>query len=371
MAKMQKIHRAKESEVLHFFWSGYQLSENSYRQYEYSNLEIAKWAEYYLSQKTAFHQSRWDAGRVTENPNDILLGQFTWDTRSDEKKAVMGNLLHDWVRDNALTPDRPAHPNTYILTPWVPEFPIEWTARMPFFEKQILAASKIFALCGDFWIQKTFEKTGDSIEVQVRDKVVHCNMGLAAQNFPVVKQRFNPIGERQILHMSNLAEYKGFELTCQSIAGLETLLHLATSSLKAEVGLLELSYPSGVYLVNFLGYVNNNDPEFNHWVVENCDFYIHTGNMDAQATTILENAARGLVPLVTPESGFASPHAIQLTQDPDENRKIIDWALNLPESELMQRSQRVREQIVQEHHWEGIFNRIWDGIQADLADRRI
>ena len=95
-----------------------------------------------------------------------------------------------------------------------------------------------------------------------------------------------------------------------------------------------------------MGSVSNTDPEFNQWVVENCDFYIHTANMDAQATTILENGARGLIPLVTPESGFECPHAIYLTQNPDENRKIIEWALTLPESELTQRSHLIREYTV-------------------------
>jgi hypothetical protein len=33
--------------MLHFFGTGYHLSENSYTTYEMSNREIAKWGEYY------------------------------------------------------------------------------------------------------------------------------------------------------------------------------------------------------------------------------------------------------------------------------------------------------------------------------------
>lgn len=92
--------------------------------------------------------------------------------------------------------------------------------------------------------------------------------------------------------------------------------------------------------------------------------------MDAQATTILENCARGLIPLITPESGFSSPHAIYLTHDPDENRKIIDWALNLPEQDLLHRSYLLREQIIKENNWESIFTKIWDVISQDLEQRK-
>lgn len=118
-----------------------------------------------------------------------------------------------------------------------------------------------------------------------------------------------------------------------------------------------------------MGSIDNNDPEFNQWVVDSCDFYIHTGRMDAQATTILESCARGLIPLVTPESGFSSPHAIYLTHDPEENRKIIESALKLPEAELLQRSHLLREQIHRDHSWDKIFGTIWEGIMEDIDSR--
>jgi|GEM_PF-767358 len=355
--------------MLHFFWSGFFLSEKSYQEYEVANREIAKWAEYYLGQKIAFNQAHWFSGKVTENPQDILLGHPTWDLRLADERELLQQLHHDWVKDNALTSDQTSHPNTYILMPWVPEFPPDWVVKMPFFERQLRAAKKIFGLCGQIWIDRTATAPPNSLQYQLRDKLIHCNMGIATQNLPIVKQRFNPIGERQILHISNLAQFKGFDITCASLEGLDTLLHVATLSLQADVGLLDITVNGKKYLINFLGGVLNSDPAFNQWVVDTCDFYIHTAWMDAQATTILENGARGLVPLITPESGFASPHAIYLTHDPDKNREIIRWALNLPESELLERSRLIREQIQREHHWEGIYNTIWEGIMADIAQR--
>lgn len=186
-------------------------------------------------------------------------------------------------------------------------------------------------------------------------------MGVAAQNLP--------IGERQLLHISHLGSYKGFDNTCASILGVDTLLHVASPSIQADVGLLNTTINGENLVFNFMGTIDNNDPECNQWIVDNCDFYIHTATMDAQATTVLENGARGLIPLVTPESGFACPDAIYLTHSPEENRQIIEWALNLPESELLQRSHLIREYIERKHSWENIYNRIWDGIMADIASR--
>jgi hypothetical protein len=356
--------------MLHFFWSGYPLAENSYATYEISNHEIAKWAEFYLGQKTSFHQSSWAAGKVTENHNDILIGHLTWDGRSPDERQKLGELKRDWVKDNALKPEISAHPNTYILTPWVPEFPPEWIANMPFWQGQLQSVSKIFALCGDIWIKRTFEKADKSIQTEVRDKLVHCNMGVAAHNFAAVKTRFNKVGQRHILHMSNLGSYKGFDITCKSLAGLDTRLHLATGAINAKPGMIEIATQDQKFGVNYLGYANNADPDFNKWVVNQCDFYIHTASMDAQATTILECGARGLIPLITPESGFASPYAIYLTHDPAKNREIIRQALLLPEDELLNRSRLLRQQIKKEHGWETIFGRIWDTIQNDIEQRK-
>ncbi len=142
--------------MLHFMWCGYISHQNSYSSYEFSNREIAKWAEYYLGQKTSFHQSGWMAGRVTDRPDDILLGHPTWDDSNGVENPVLGKFLRNWVKDNALAPDNLSHPNTYILVPWVPEFPNEWLANMTYLEFQLLQAKKIFALCGDIWIESHF-----------------------------------------------------------------------------------------------------------------------------------------------------------------------------------------------------------------------
>jgi predicted O-methyltransferase YrrM len=358
--------------MLHLFLTDYFLRERSYQTYEFYNYELAKWAEFYLKRYTTVHQSNWCAGKVTENPNDILLGHPTWDNPEQAQQLGMGKFIRDWVKDNALDPSQPCHPNTYILMPWVPEFPSEWMPNLIHLESQLLSARKIFALCGNLWLERTLAKQDNSIQARVKHKLIRVNIGIALENFPIRKNKFNPIGSRQLLHISTLGSYKGFDITCESIQGLNTRLNVASKSLDAPIGLIDATFANGkTYTFNFLGSINNNDPQFNQWVVDTCDFYIHTGTMDAQATVILENSARGLIPLVTPESGFDCPHAIYLTLDPEKNREIIQAALHMPSEELLERSYLIREYLKVEHSWQKTFDTIWQEIQKDIYQRQL
>jgi hypothetical protein len=252
--------------MLHFLWSNYALCNKSFEFYEYSNLEIAKWAEYYLSQKISFHQSCWLAGKVTESPDDILLGHPTWDGRSQKHKNKQGELTRNWVKDNSLSLFEECHPNTYILMPWVPDFPSIWIDNMPHYRSQLLAAKKIFALCGEIWIERTLEKNDDSIQFLVKDKLVHFNLGVAYQNFPIKKEKFNHIGERQLLDTIDYAkkefttektefyatnlEHWNYSGKIDMLISVETIEHIVDTSLMPKfvnrnaINHLVLTYPS-------------------------------------------------------------------------------------------------------------------------------
>jgi hypothetical protein len=77
----------------------------------------------------------------------------------------------------------------------------------------------------------------------------------------------------------------------------------------------------------------------------------------------LEYAARGLIPLVTPESGFDCEDAIYLTDSAIENREIIDDAMHMPDEELMHRSAKIRERLRTRHSWPVFFDTIAEHIE--------
>jgi hypothetical protein len=349
--------------MFHFIYIHYLFHRNSYKCYEFSNSEITKYARRFFEQRLPTHITNFNTGRFTNNPEDILLGHPTWGSAA---------LTDDWVKANALEEQAEAHPNTYIITPWVPVFPPEW--HFPFLESQFTAARKIIALCGHIWYGKTMALGSDSLQGKMKNKITRVNMGVAAELLPV-KPINAPRNRKNFLHISNLASYKRPVLLLESLHGIDHTLYIGSKALnkKGPVTLNLTRDTQGTpvrvsHQIHSLGDIDNNDAEFNTFVINNCDFYIHTSDYDAQATTVLENCARGLVPLVTPESGFNCPYAIYLTDSADKNRNIIQNAIDMSDSEYAERSVGVRRHVLKHNNWDGIYSRIWEAIQADQHD---
>ncbi|MDX6748235.1 hypothetical protein SH611_00255 [Geminicoccaceae bacterium 1502E] len=343
--------------MLHFLYTPYTFTKGSYGRYEDANAEIVKHGARVLGGLGPVHVSSFHAGRITDRPEDALLGHPTWGPP---------DLACDWMRDNALAEDAAGHPNAYVIMPWVPRFPREW--HMPFIDRQLRAARRIFGLCGAHWAEETRALDDGSLQHEVSGKLVAVNMGCTAELLPFRERR--RVGARPtLLHVSHLGSYKRFDRLLASIHGLDVRLCVATRSLPR--GLLNLDAQGvGRVQIHCLGVIDNADPGFNRFVAEEVDFYIHTSDLDAQATAVLEAAARGVVPMVTPESGFRSPFAIHLCEDPAHNREIIARALAMPEAEYRERAQGLRRQILEEHGWEHVFGTIWRTIAADLASVR-
>lgn len=351
--------------MLHFFWTPYVFKTGCYDRYESANNEIVKYARRHLGEKVTTHITDFNSGRVTECAGDILLGHPTWDA-SWKPGDASWQVTDDWVRDNALEPGAPCHPNTYILMPWVPFAAPEF--HTPFAESQLRAAKRIFAICGDIWIRRTRESGTDTLHGGVKDKLVQVNLGCDGRHFPY-KTVFGTENRRNFLHISNLATYKNLPLIFQSMDGVPATLTIASQSLRntgwTDGAYTDASGSKRTYRFYSLGTISNSDPKLNTFIIDNFDFYIHASQFDAQATVILENCLRGLVPLITPESGFSCPHAIYLTHDPAKNRDIIQRAMTMPEDEYVHRSRGVRAHVLAHHDWHRIYGRIWETICSD------
>lgn len=343
--------------MLHFFWSPYIFREDSYSKYEANNAEICKHARRVLGKHTDIHLESFTASRVTRNPSDILLGHTTFDPA--------GGVSDDWVRDNALSPGEPCHPNTYIMVPILPVQIAEHKKWSPFVDSQFDAARLIFGICGEYWYEQIQALPVDTPIGRIKHKLVRIDMGCEARLFGSPR-RYTPESMNGLLHLSDLQPHKGFDLLLDSIDPSRMRLHLGSGNLR--------SYPNQRVRIHdkeviSLGWMDNSNPQVDHFVKEQCAFYIHTSSLDAQATAILENCARGLVPIVTPESGFRSPHAIYLTQDTARNREIILAAMAMSPAEYEARSAGVVEQIRTNHSWETVFGTVWETIQADMRQR--
>ena len=349
--------------LLHFFWFDYNRRENDENVYEANNSEIQKWGERLLETRFDVHSTSCvTQGRVTRSPSDVLLGHPTWDPQY-RTPTVLGRSVRNWVLDNRLDDGAAAHPNTYLLMPWLPHIPLEWEQSFPYYDSQLDAAKLVFGICGRIWYDATLKLDDTTAAGRARKKLVRLDMCVNADALQPVKRAYNPLGRRSVLHVSNLGTSKGFDLLLESTRDV-TVPSVASLQLeKQPKGRVTVSAHGKDHVINNLGYLNNTDHERMRTVIEQHDFYLHTSSMDAQATTILEFGARGLVPILTRESGFESEHAIYLTQYADRNREIIREALRMPEDELRHRSERIRAEIRAKHSWRAFYDTIAEHIE--------
>ena len=355
--------------LLHFFWFNYHQRLGDEGRYQESNSEIQKWAEKQLSKSFTVHSTSCvTQGRVTVSKEDILLGHPNWDTHS-AATGRFGSSERDWMRDNRLRDADACHPNSYVLMPWtVPAFPPEWTDNMPCYESQLERARLIFAISGRIWHERTLALRDDTIQSRVKDKLVRLNMCVSNAAFAIGKQAFNPVGARRLIHVSNMAPYKNVDLLLQSTDGV-TVPSIGSRALKKLArGTAEIDVAGKPREFNHLGALNNDDEAQIRLLVEAHDFYIQTSSLDAQATTILEFGARGLIPIVTAESGFECEGAIYLTGSPAQNKDIIAKALNMPDDECRRRSALVKAHIRREHSWDRFYATIAEKISATCVN---
>jgi hypothetical protein len=207
------------------------------------------------------------------------------------------------------------------------------------------------------------QRDPDDPLADIKEKIVRINMGCDAN---LMNFRHDTLGrERGFLHMSDLRVAKDPKFMYDLFEDLPATLVIGSAK----------QPQTGLPNVRYLGNIKNADPAHHQLLMESSSFYIHTSWTDAQATAILENCARGLVPLLTHESGFQSEYALYFRRgDMKYNRELVLHALNMPEDEYARRSVGVRRQIAEHHNWSGIYKRVEDVIRADIAgesfDRR-
>lgn len=349
--------------MLNFFWVSLDSDTFDYGRYDLSNVEIVKYAKLHLGRDAPFTLRSFRDVAVSSSPDDILIGHPTYDHPTFDAKAG-GN---DWVANNALEPGAPAHPNTYIFVPWTTLWGEVQTRPMPYLRRQLEVARLVFGICGEYWAEQTAALDDGSLAAAVKHKFIPVNMGCAAQNLPR-RLHFPSRRRRTFLHVSNLAYYKRTDVLLESFWGTDASLVIASGELAQ--GDCRLQMQSG-HEIRFtsLGPVLNASPAFNNYVEQNCDFYIHTSDGDAQATAILENCARGLVPLVTPQSGFRCEYALELSLDPEANRAVIERAMAMPDDEYRTRSVGVRRHVERHHSWDTIYATIRNAIARDQRER--
>ena len=344
--------------TIHLFWFT-DPKDNKYDRYQFSNQEIQKHflLEFSRYDTVVCHHSH-QRGRVTSNPDDILIGHPPWPPPE--------NPHDNWAFDNGLAGPGSAHPNTFIVMPWA--HAVVGHPAMDAALPMIMAGRGLFGMGGvSHFDENVNHAAEDTAWHKARAKLVRINMGCDARFLPFKDDSFPRTNG--FLHVSSLLNYKHPQLMLDSLPPEGCTLHIGTKRMDI-VDRLAAEGRIGPN-VSVLGPINNDDEATNRLILQTCSFYLHCAR-EAQATAILENAARGLVPMVTARSGFSSPDAIYLTRDdPIENRRIIQDALTMSDAEYRRRSLALRRQVRIYHSWERICMQMYTAMRAFMAGQDV
>lgn len=346
--------------TIHLFWFT-EPAENKYGVYQFSNQEIQKnfLLEFSKYDEVVWHHSNM-RGRVTSDPGDILVGHVPWPA------PPAGRPYDNWMFDNGLAGPRSLHPNTFLVMPWAGAA-VSHPSTDPFVEA-FLGCRGLFGMGGLIHYDHNLATAApETLWRRSQKQLVRINMGCDAKLLPYKRDTANRA--QGLLHVSSLMGYKRPDLMLRSLPEAGCTLYIGTKRTDnveklAHQGLMKPN-------VRVIGEVANDKEADNRFIVEHCSYYLHCAR-EPQATTILENCARGLVPLTTARSGFSCPDAIYLSDDdPAENQRIIAKALAMSDDEYAERSRAVRMHIRMYHSWDRICREMYIAMRALMAGQDV
>lgn len=207
------------------------------------------------------------------------------------------------------------------------------------------------AITGNYW----FSRVERSPFARWRPKMRHLDLAVNRAHFPLIKQRFNPPGQRRFVYIGNTAHLKNTAY----------LSRLATARSSADISWIGRG-KRRIAGVRELGFMDFSQPGA-RTALEQFDFMITVGALDANPTTILESMSWGLIPVCTMQSGYEGSAGI--VNLPLNNvaaaQPVLDYLQHCGEAEL-QRLQSEGQAALREHyHWDRLYAQVRAAIEDE------
>jgi glycosyltransferase involved in cell wall biosynthesis len=146
------------------------------------------------------------------------------------------------------------------------------------------------AITGRYW----FESGRRSAFAHWYPKMVHLDLAVDRQDFPVVKSNFNEPGHRRLVYIGHTLWFKNTSY----------LSEIAKAIPNTQISWIGDNSRRTIPGLTPLGYQDFSTEKARRLVAEH-DFMITVGKADANPTTILEAMAWGLIPVCSPQSGYS------------------------------------------------------------------
>jgi glycosyltransferase involved in cell wall biosynthesis len=187
-----------------------------------------------------------------------------------------------------------------------------------------------------------------------KKKIVPLDMAVDAMQYPMLKQRFNPPGERGYFYIGSNRPEKGCDILGQTMAEL-------TDFTNGWIG----PGPDIPHMQRIATHAELTS-DFVSKLAEGFDFFVNTSISDANPTTILEAMAWGFPVACTPQSGYYNmPSVVTLsTTDIQANVKALLELQYRPEEELVQISLTNRQLVETRYTWIRFCDTVWRSLQG-------
>jgi len=219
-----------------------------------------------------------------------------------------------------------------------------------FLDAIISRVDLFLAITGRYW----YTSVGESSFSHWRPKMIHLDLAVDRNDFPVLKTSFNPLGERRFVYIGHSGWYK-------NVAYLTAIAKALPEMTFAWIGSSSATIPS---LISH-GFQDFQRDEARA-VVASYDFMLTVGRSDPNPTTILEAMAWGLIPVCTPQSGYIGyPGIINV---PLDNLQAVTKRLRMlqkmSEATLWRLQQENWNLIEQYFTWDRFAQQVIDAIEA-------
>ena len=271
---------------------------------------------------------------IIPGPDDILLGHphpAPW-TCFRRSMAQSG-----WRKIIAMSPYSHGDP-TYVA----------------FFDSIIARVDLFLAITGRYW----YTSVGESIFSHWRLKMIHLDLAVNRNDFPILKTSFNPSGERRFVYIGNSGLFKN---VAYLTAIAKALPEMTFAWIGSRIGSGSTTIP-GLLPYGFQDFQRDDARA----IVAGYDFMLTVSRADANPTTILEAMAWGLIPVCTPQSGYIGyPGIINI---PLDNLQAVTKRLcmlqEMSEATLLRIQQENWNLIEQYFTWDRFAQQVIDAIEA-------
>ncbi|MFX1235963.1 MAG: hypothetical protein ACFFBY_15660 [Promethearchaeota archaeon] len=222
--------------------------------------------------------------------------------------------------------------------------------QVAFLEPFLRRCNLYLAITGNYWISQV----KDSLFAHWIPKMIHLDLAIDRNDFPILKKRFSVPGERRFVYIGSNSWAKNTDYLSR-IASLMPDIKIYW------IGAGNKTYGKKINGLIHQGFYDFSKPEAKRILAEH-DFMITVGHVDSNPTTILEAMAWGLIPVCTPQSGYVNyPGIVNIPLGNAEKAiEVLCSLQELPEFKL---------QEMQAFNWEALDTHLnWDRFACQVAE---